>query len=159
MSDMNKPLSLAIAPADVPNVAEWGGGSGDWRRRRGFTLIELLIVVAMVAILAAVALPSYREYIKKSYRSEAQSYLMTVAARQQQFLVDTRAFTALSPDNIASQPSHVATAYAVTMVTVAGPPPTFTLTATPTGEQASEKCGTLTLDQTGTKTAGVTGCW
>jgi len=130
------------------------------RRARGFTLIEMLIVVAMIAILAGIALPSYREYIKKSHRSEAQAYLLMIAARQQQFLVDTRAFSALTPDNIASQPSHVTSAYGtVTMVTTAGPPPTFAITATPQGSQTSEKCGTLTINQTGTKTAAVSGCW
>lgn len=159
MNETNQPIGQPLARAAVPIMDGWGGISSDRRRTPGFTLIEMLIVVAMVAILAAVALPSYREYIKKSYRSEAQSYLMTIAARQQQFLVDTRAFSALGPDNIASQPSNVTSAYAVTMVTVDGPPPTFTLTARPTAAQASEKCGTLTLDQTGTKTAAVTGCW
>lgn len=125
----------------------------------GFTLIELLIVITIVAILAAVAVPTYHEYIKRSYRGEAQAYLMTIAARQQQFLLDTRSFSVASLDTIVSQPRNVATAYTVTMATAGGPPPTFTLTATPTTAQASEKCGALTLDQTGTKTAAVAGCW
>ena len=125
----------------------------------GFTLIELLIVITIVAILAAVAVPSYHEYIKRSYRSEAQAYLMTIAARQQQFLLDTRSFSVASLDSIVSQPRNVATAYTVTMATEGGPPPTFTLTATPKVAQASERCGALTLDQTGTKTAAAAGCW
>ncbi len=132
---------------------------GHPRRIAGFTLIEMMIVVAAIAILAAVALPSYREYIKKSRRAEAQSYLMTIAARQQQFLVDTRGFSALSPDNIASQPANVAASYTVTIATAAGPPPTFTLTATPTTDQSTEKCGTLTINQAGAKTAAIPGCW
>ena len=126
---------------------------------RGFTLIEALIVVALVAILAAVALPSYRDYIKKSARAEAQAYLMAVAARQQQFLLDTRSYSTLSVDAVVAQPRNVAAAYAVSMVTVSGPPPSFTLTATPTSNQASDKCGTLTLNETGTTTAAVAGCW
>jgi len=129
------------------------------RSLNGFTLIELLIVITIVAILAAVAVPSYHEYIKRAYRAEAQAYLMTIAARQQQFLLDTRSFSVASLDTIVSQPRNVATAYTVTMATEGGPPPTFTLTATPTTAQASEKCGALTLDQTGTKTAAVAGCW
>ena len=118
-----------------------------------------MIVVAVVAILAAVALPGYREYIKRSARAEAQAYLMAVASRQQQFLLDTRVFSTASVNSVVAQPRHVTTAYVVTMVSVAGPPPTFTLTATPTPGQASDKCGTLTLDQTGTRTAAVAGCW
>jgi type IV pilus assembly protein PilE len=129
------------------------------RRSQGFTLLEMLIVVAFIAILAGIAMPSYVEHVKKSRRAEAQSYMLMIAARQQQFLVDTRAFAALPPDNIASQPSNVASAYTVTMNTANGPPPTFTITATPKANQNSEKCGTLTIDQTGTKTAAITGCW
>ena len=129
------------------------------RRLSGFTLIELLIVITIVGILAAVAVPSYHEYIKRAYRAEAQAYLMTIAARQQQFLLDTRSFSVASLDTIVSQPRNVATAYTVTMASEGGPPPTFTLTATPRSAQASEKCGALTLDQTGTKTAAVAGCW
>ena len=113
------------------------------------------VVITIVAILAAVAVPSYHEYIQRSYRSEAQAYLMTIAARQQQFLLDIRGFSVAILDSIVSQPRNVATAYSVTMATDGGPPPTFMPTATPTAAQASERCGALTLDQTGTKTAAV----
>ena len=172
---MNKPVCTIMVSAAGLRVIVRGEGEapslGQWlscpapasvlgkRSLRGFTLIELLIVITIVAILAAVAVPTYHEYIKRSYRSEAQAYLMTIAARQQQFLLDTRGFSVVSLDSIVSQPKNVASAYTVTMATEGGPPPTFTLTATPTTAQASEKCGALTLDQTGTKTAAVAGCW
>jgi type IV pilus assembly protein PilE len=130
------------------------------RRSPGFTLIEMLIVVAMVSILAAVAIPSYREYIKKSRRAEAQSYLLSLVARQQQFLVDTRAYATLATlTSSLPTPANVSTAYTVTMPDPAGTPPTFTVTATPKTDQSSEKCGTLTINETGTKTAAVSGCW
>jgi type IV pilus assembly protein PilE len=123
----------------------------------GFTLIELLITVALVSILAAIALPSYQAHIRKSTRSEAQSFMMTVAARQQQFLVDTRAYAATVSAVGVAVPTKVAAAYTVNM-----PPPTatgFTLTLTPTGAQAQEPCGTLSINQAGTKTAAQSGCW
>lgn len=126
----------------------------------GFSLIELMVVVAVVGILAAVALPSYRDHIKKSRRAEAQAYLMAAAARQQQFLIDTRAYGTLA--NLTSGlaiPSTVAAAYNITMPDPNGTPPTFTLTATPKSDQASEKCGTMSIDQAGSKTAATTGCW
>ena len=113
----------------------------------------------VVAILAAVALPSYRSSVKRSTRAEAQAYLMAVAARQQQFLMDTRAFSVQSANSILAQPVNVASAYVVTLTTVEGPPPTFMLTATPAPDQASDECGALTLDQTGTRTAAIAGCW
>lgn len=131
------------------------------RSSQGFTLIEMMIVVAMVAILAAIALPAYTDQIKKSRRAEAQAYMLAVAARQQQFLVDTRAYGAgTAASAVLPQPANVTTGYgAIAMTVVAGPPPTFTLTATPNSNQSSEKCGTLTINETGTKTAAVSGCW
>jgi type IV pilus assembly protein PilE len=64
------------------------------RHERGFTLIELMIVVAIVAILAAVGYPSYREHVARSQRSQGQQYLADVAQRQEQFLLDSRAYGA-----------------------------------------------------------------
>jgi type IV pilus assembly protein PilE len=128
---------------------------------RGFTLMELMITVAIVAILASIAIPSYREYIRKSRRAEAQAFLMAVAGRQQQFLIDTRAY---APDLLTVSiptPPNVAAAYDLTLTTVAGPPPTFFVQATPKPgtDQVLEQCGTLRIDQTGTKTAALTKCW
>lgn len=54
-------------------------------RARGFTLIELMIVVAIVAILAAVAYPSYRDSISKSRRAEARAQLMDAVQYMQRF--------------------------------------------------------------------------
>jgi len=130
-------------------------------RARGFTLIEVMVAVAIVAVLAGVALPSYREHLRKSRRAEAQAYLMAVASRQQQFLLDTRAYaTTLSAVGIAA-PATVAASYDLVVATVAGPPPTFRLTATPkaTTDQVSERCGTLAIDQTGAKFAALGTCW
>jgi type IV pilus assembly protein PilE len=122
-------------------------------------LIELMITVALVAILAAVALPSYREHVRKSRRAEAQTFLMSVAAREQQFLVDTSSYSASLADIGVPTPSNVASAYDIVLSAPAVTPPTFALTATPKSDQASEACGTLSIDQNGTKTAAISGCW
>lgn len=127
-------------------------------RFRGFTLIELLIAMVVVSVLLAVALPSYRSQARKSTRAEAQAYMMAVAARQQQFLVDTRAFATLGDVGVA-QPANVTKGYTLTLTQEAGPPPGFQLTATPLGDQAYDPCGTLVIDQNGTRTATTTGCW
>lgn len=125
----------------------------------GFTLIELMIAVAVVSILAAVAYPSYQDHIRKSRRAEAQSFMMAVAARQQQFLVDTRGYGESLSDVGVPTPDNVARAYAVELAASAAPSPSFVLTATPRDAQARERCGTLSIDQNGSKSAAHSSCW
>ena len=128
-------------------------------RARGFTLIEVIIAMAIVAILVAVALPTYRDHMRKSRRAEAQAYLMAVASRQQQFLLDTRAYvTDVATVGIA-QPANVAAAYIVTIPPMAAGAPNFRIVATPTSDQALEKCGTLAIDNTGAKFPALSSCW
>jgi type IV pilus assembly protein PilE len=62
-------------------------------RERGFTLIELMIVVIIVAILTAVALPSYLSQIQKSRRAEAKAALTQISTMQQQFRTEQNRFT------------------------------------------------------------------
>jgi type IV pilus assembly protein PilE len=59
---------------------------------RGFTLIELMIVVAVVALLAAVGYPSYRDHVARSQRSAGQQLLSDIAQRQEQYLLDRRQY-------------------------------------------------------------------
>lgn len=128
--------------------------------------MELMITVALVAILTAIALPSYQSHVRKSRRAEAQAFLLAVAARQQQFLVDTRGFaTTLDAVGIAT-PSNVSGAYTLQLCTTTTPctalaagATTFGLIATPNSAQSAESCGMLSIDQNGTKTAAVSGCW
>jgi len=133
----------------------------------GFTLIELMITVAIVAILASVALPSYQAYVLRSNRAEAAGFLQQVAARQQQFLLDRRSFATdvVKPaaDNGLGMtiPANVAARYTVTLATDnAARPPAFVATATPLGAQANDACKALSIDERGVKSATGTGsCW
>lgn len=131
--------------------------SPDRKRMQGFTLIELMIVVAVVAILAVIALPSYAEYVKRGTRADAQAFLMEVALRQQQRLVDRRAYAATLGALGMSVPNSISGKYSVSMSAPAVVPPSFTIAAAPQGAQTSEACGTLTLTSSGTRTPAQ--CW
>lgn len=128
------------------------------KKHLGFTLMELMITVAIVSLLAAVAYPSYLEQVKKSRRADAQSLLMNVAARQQQALLDSRAFADSVSALSITVTSSVSSFYTISMVVGTGTVPAFTVTATPLGSQTSDSCGALSVNQLGTKSPA-TGCW
>jgi len=121
-------------------------------KQKGFTLIEVMITVAIVAILASIAYPSYTRYIIRAKRSAAQAQMMDIANREQQFLMANRAYadkTALTASGYAL-PTDVAANYDYTLTVNTVGFPTFLLTFVPSGNQASD--GNLTIDHTGAKT-------
>jgi type IV pilus assembly protein PilE len=126
---------------------------------RGFTLIEAVVVMAVAAILAAVAIPNYSEYVMRSHRSAVQSFISDVASRQSQFFLDRRNYAATVATLNMTTPADVAARYTVAIAVVAGPPAGFQVTATPTGAQATDRCGVLTIDQAGNRTAVSNRCW
>ena len=58
----------------------------------GFTLIELMIVIVVVAVLAAIAMPSYRQYVLRTHRTEAKRTLLNVAVAQEKFYLQNNTY-------------------------------------------------------------------
>lgn len=129
----------------------------------GFTLIEMMVTVAIIGIVAAIAYPSYVQYVVRSNRAAAESFLMELASQQERYLVDQRVYaTTLSALGYAAPPDSVAANYTFA-VTANTAPPRYQLTATPQGGQATRDtaCGALGLSNTGLKAASgaSASCW
>jgi type IV pilus assembly protein PilE len=124
-------------------------------RVAGVTLVELMVAVVIVAVLAAIAYPSYRNFTAKGNRAAAQAFMMDVANREKQYLLDARQYIAVANNSAfsgalnVSVPSEVSKFYQVSVGTAATPP-SFTVTATAQGTQVSD--GDLQLTSDGTKT-------
>ena len=137
------------------------------KAQRGFTLLELMIVVAVVAILAAIALPMYSGYVRKANRADAMQRIQQIALAQERFRAENPGYTTdwskLHGDPDLTDATGVGAAYDWPNVsTSAGPPASFTITATAVDSQAKDKvgstnCGTLSLNSAGTKSPAA--CW
>lgn len=128
-------------------------------RVRGFTLIELMITVAVVAILAAVALPSYQDHVRKSRRAQAKADLVEVAQLLERYHTVQNTYVGFTLP-FDQSPRDGTSRYTISLGGESAS--AFTLTAAPGEAQSKDKCGTMTLDQAGRKTpdnATVEGCW
>ncbi len=125
----------------------------------GFTMVELLIVITVVAILVALAIPSYTGYVRKANRGEAQQLLLNWANNQEIWRANNASYadetTALG---VPTQPAPAKYVFTVSGESAM----TYILTATAQGDQAKDKehgisCSVITLDQSNAKTDAE--CW
>lgn len=126
---------------------------------RGFTLIELMIVILIASIIMLIAYPNYKKYVIKARRADATSTLLQASQFMERFFTENGRYhqdsggTAFSlPARFSKSPQEGTTTF-YTIATTVLTATTFTLTATPVGDQLASdtQCGVLTLDHTGVK--------
>lgn len=131
------------------------------RTYRGFSFVELMVVVAIIAILASIALPAYRDYVLRTRRVAAQSDMLEIAQLAERFYTANTSYAGFAlPAGWDTFPRNSGDPlYTVALVTTAR---TFTITATPAGPQSNEPCGTVSINHQNIRTSSTgdpTGCW
>jgi len=135
---------------------------------RGFSLIELLVVISIIAILAAIGYPAYQGQVQTTRRADCEGVLMEAANSLERFYTSNGTYTgAVAGTNYPDRcPIDGSTVYYNVSATIPAAGTSYTLTAARTGAQSSDKCGSLTLTNTGARgvsgaATGVTAdiCW
>lgn len=132
------------------------------RGSRGFSLLELMIVVVVIAILTAVALPSYRQYTLRSHRVDAMQALQDLASREESYFFSNNTYTKDSTTALNWSAGAASNYFKIDVASASSTD--YVLTATAIGTQTQDTaCTSLSLDHAGRQTSTGTGtadtCW
>lgn len=125
------------------------------RYSAGFTLIELMVTVAVVAILASIAYPSYTDYLRRGQVQEAPRVLSDYRARLEQYYQDNRTYGTGTPCPLTNPPSGTYFQY---VCTGTGVGQTFSVVASPINTTGLLKGLSYAIDDQNTQTTTCTGC-
>jgi type IV pilus assembly protein PilE len=133
------------------------------KRSLGFTMLELMIVVVIIAVLSALAIPAYSRYAIRAHREDGQEFLLRIANAQERYYATNNHYGILGDLGFSTAVSENKY-YTVTMTpATASTTQVFTATAIPQNGQQKDDCKNLTVDNTGKKAAtGTTtngSCW
>lgn len=155
-------------PFDARRPGDRSRVPGGRRRAAGFTLMEILIAVAIVGILTAIAVGSYRKQSLRANRTDGRTMLMQIQLAEQKFYLQNNTFTTditdAPPTGLGMATTSPRGFYKLTVAGgTAGIATSFVVTATATGTQTQDdpNCLTYTVDDAGTRTPDdtATGCW
>jgi type IV pilus assembly protein PilE len=118
---------------------------------KGMTLIELMIVVAIIGIIAAIAVPSYQNQIMSSRRGDGMTQLLKLQMQQESYRLENNSYATTAQLNLPVNDYYTFTSSAVTATA-------YTLTATAKSSQTADSgCTSINLDQSFNKSP--VACW
>lgn len=119
-------------------------------------MIELLIAVAIVAILASIAYPSYQDSVQKTRRATAQADLVKLASFMERTFTESNTYVLATG---VSLPDYGTEQYTLGFAASQPTASTFVIQAVPSSGQSSDLCGTMTISHTGATTPTTNNCW
>lgn len=135
----------------------------------GFTLIEIMIVVSVVGILLAIALPQYNNYMTKAARNDAKSAMLNIAQMEERYYSNNTTYILISalpaaaPTGFQNYSGNDPNSRKYDITVVVGSTgsiaTSFLMTATPVVAGYDPQCGNLTLTSTGVKGSTTGSCW